>query len=112
MPGTPQNSADKPAYFIAEVEIHDLAGFKSYAEQFAGTLAPFGGKLLSFGEPIVPIEGIERTSARAAIVVFPSAQAGRDWFASPVYRKIAPIRQKSAHTRAFSVGGLPAIGSS
>ena len=103
-----ETSATKPAYFVAEVEIHDLAGFKAYAEQFAGTLAPFGGKLLSFGEAIVPEEGIENTTARAAIVVFPSAQAGRDWFASPVYRKIAPIRQKSAHTRAFSVEGLPA----
>ncbi|MEI9999438.1 MAG: hypothetical protein WDO13_09855 [Verrucomicrobiota bacterium] len=35
------------------------------------------------------------------------AQARRDWFASPAYRKIAPLRQKSAHTRAFSVEGLP-----
>ena len=107
MPTTQQNPTTKPAYFVAEVEIHDLAGFKAYAEQFAGTLAPFGGKLVSFGEPIVPIEGIETTTARAAIVVFPSAEAGRDWFASPVYRKIAPIRQKSARTRAFSVEGLP-----
>ncbi len=97
----------KTAYFVAEVEIHDPAGFQAYAEQFAGTLTPFGGKLLSFGDSIVPIEGIEKTTARAAIVVFPSAQAGRDWFASPVYRKIAPIRQKSAHTRAFSVEGFP-----
>src|SRR5271163_5237705 len=98
MSAAPEDPTIKPAYFVAEVEIHDLAGFKSYAEQFAGTLAPFGGKLLSFGDSIVPIEGIEKTTARAAIVVFPSAQAGRNWFASPIYRKIAPIRQKSAHT--------------
>ena len=108
MPTIPQTPVTKPAYFIAEVDIHDLAGFQSYAQQFAGTLEAFGGKLLSFGESIVPMEGIEKTSARAAIVVFPSAQAGLDWFASPTYRKIAPIRQKSAHTRAFSVEGLPA----
>jgi uncharacterized protein (DUF1330 family) len=107
MPTTP---ATKPSYFIAEVEIHDLAGFKAYADQFAGTLVPFGGKLVSFGEPIVPVEGIETTTARAAIVIFPSAQAGRDWFTSPTYRKIAPIRQKSAHTRAFSVEGFPVSG--
>jgi uncharacterized protein (DUF1330 family) len=108
MPTSPQTPVAKPAYFIAEVDTHDLAGFKSYAEQFAGTLEPFGGKLLSFGESIVPIEGIEKTSARAAIVVFPSAQAAGEWFVSPAYRKIAPIREKSAHTRAFSVEGFPA----
>ena len=96
-----------PSYFIAEVTIHDPATFKSYAEQFAATLAPFGGKLLSFGASIVPVEGIESTTARAAIVAFPDAQAGKEWFASPTYQKIMPIRHKSAHTRAFSVDGLP-----
>lgn len=110
MPQTPENPATKPSYFIAEVEIHDLAGFKPYADQFAATLVPFGGRLVSFGEPIVPIEGMEATTARAAIVVFPSAQAGRDWFASPTYRQIAPLRHKSAHTRAFSVEGFPESG--
>jgi uncharacterized protein (DUF1330 family) len=107
MPAEPENAVTSPAYFVAEVEIHDPAGFKPYADQFASTLAPFGGRLVSFGAPIVPLEGIETTQARAAIVVFPSVQAGSDWFTSPAYRKIAPIRQKSAHTRAFSVTGLP-----
>jgi uncharacterized protein (DUF1330 family) len=109
MPAEPENenAITIPAYFVAEVEIYDLAGFKSYADQFASTLVPFGDRLVSFGAPIIPLEGIETTKARAAIVVFPSAQAGSDWFASPVNRKIAPIRQRSAHTRAFSVSGLP-----
>jgi uncharacterized protein (DUF1330 family) len=103
----PEAVVSAPAYFVAEVEIHDPAGFQPYAEQFQATLVPFGGRLVSFGASIVPCEGIEATTARAAIVVFPSVQAGRDWFASPTYRAIAPIRQKSAHTRAFYVEGLP-----
>jgi uncharacterized protein (DUF1330 family) len=102
----PESAGGKPAYFVAEVEIHDPAGFKPYADRFQATLAPFGGRLVSFGAPIVPFEGIEATTARAAIVVFPSVQAGHDWFASPSYREIAPIRQKSARTRAFYVEGL------
>ncbi len=105
---TSQETSTKPAYFVAEVEIHDLAGFTPYAEQFAGTVAPFGGKVVAFGESIEPIEGIEKTTARAAIVVFPSAQARRDWFASPAYRKIAPLRQKSAHTALFPWRVCPA----
>ena len=98
-------TTETPTYFVAEVEIHDLAGFTPYAEEFAATLIPFGGRVLTFGNSISPLEGIEATTARAAIVVFPSAKAGRDWFASPTYRKIAPYRQKSAHTRAFFVEG-------
>jgi uncharacterized protein (DUF1330 family) len=96
-----------PAYFVALVEIHDPAGFQPYHEQFEATLAPFGGRLVSFGAAIVPLEGMDRSTARAAIVVFPSLQAGRDWFESPAYRRIAPLRQQSARTRGFFVEGLP-----
>jgi uncharacterized protein (DUF1330 family) len=101
---------ENPSFFVAEVVIHDPDGFKAYAEQFENRLSEFGGRLLSFGASINPVEGHEDNGARAAIVVFPTAKAGEDWFASPTYRKIAPIREKSASTRAFSVAGLPNAG--
>ena len=96
-----------PAFFVALVEIHDPAGFQSYHEQFEATLAPFEGRMVSFGATIVPLEGMEGSTARAAIVVFPSLQRGRDWFESPAYQRIAPLRQRSAQTRGFFVEGLP-----
>jgi uncharacterized protein (DUF1330 family) len=102
-----ESAVSVPAYFVALVEIHDPAGFHSYHEQFESTLAPFEGSLVSFGATIVPLEGMEGSTARAAIVVFPSLQAGQDWFESPAYRKIAPLRQRSARTRGFFVEGLP-----
>ena len=102
-----ESSVTVPAYFVALVEIHNPAGFRSYHEQFEATLAPFGGRLVSFGATIVPLEGMDGSTARAAIVVFPSLQAGRDWFESPAYRRIAPLRQQSARTRGFFVEGLP-----
>jgi uncharacterized protein (DUF1330 family) len=103
----PQAEVSTPAYFVAEVEIRDPTGFQPYADRFEATLVPFRGRLVCFGASIVPLEGIEATTARAAIVVFPSLRAGKDWFASLAYREIAPIRQKSAQTRAFYVEGLP-----
>jgi uncharacterized protein (DUF1330 family) len=96
-----------PAYFVALVEVHDPTGFQSYHEQFEATLSPFGGRVVSFGATIVPLEGMEGSTARAAIVVFPSLQGGQDWFESPIYQKIAPLRQRSARTRGFFVEGLP-----
>jgi uncharacterized protein (DUF1330 family) len=105
---TPLESAvTVPAYFVATVEVHDPAGFQPYHEQFQATLAPFAGRLVSFGSAIVPLEGMDGSTAKAAIVVFPSLQAARDWFESPAYRKIAPFRQRSARTRGFFVEGLP-----
>ena len=104
---TLESEVTVPAYFVALVEIHDPAGFQPYHEQFQATLAPFGGRLVSFGAAIVPLEGMDGSTARAAIVVFPSLQVGQDWFASPAYRKIAPLRHRSAQTRGFFVEGLP-----
>jgi uncharacterized protein (DUF1330 family) len=103
-----ESAVTVPAYFVALVEIHDPAGFQSYHDQFEATLAPFGGRLASFGAMVVPLEGMDGQAARAAIVVFPSLQAGRDWFESPGYLRIAPLRQRSARTRGFFVEGLPA----
>ena len=102
-----KSAVTAPAYFVALVEIHHPAGFQSYHEQFEATLAPLRGRLVSFGAKIVPLEGMDGATARAAIVVFPSLQTGRDWFESPAYRKIAPLRQRSARTRGFFVEGLP-----
>jgi uncharacterized protein (DUF1330 family) len=75
---TPETTVGTPAYLVAEVEIDDPAGFEPYADRFQATLVPFGGRLVSVGAPIVPLEGIGATTARAAIVVFPSVQAGHD----------------------------------
>lgn len=105
--GTLESTVAVPAYFVATVEIHDPVGFRPYHEQFEATLAPFGGRFVSFGAAIVPLEGMEGSTARAAIVSFPSLQAGRNWFESPGYRKIAPFRQQSARTQGFFVEGLP-----
>ena len=102
-----ESAVTVPAYFVALVEIHDPAGFQSYHEQFEATLAPFGGRLVSFGATIVPLEGMDGSTARAAIVVFSSLQAGRAWFESPAYQRITPLRQQSARTRGFFVEGLP-----
>jgi uncharacterized protein (DUF1330 family) len=108
MPTNLEVQTDVPAYFVAEVENHDLPGFTPYAEQIESTFIPFGGRILSFGATILFLEGMQPNGARAAIIVFPSLKAGQEWFASAAYRKIAPLREKSARTRAFFVEGLPA----
>jgi uncharacterized protein (DUF1330 family) len=90
-----------PAYFVALVEIHDPARFQPYHKQFEVTLAPFGGRMVSFGAAIVPLEALESGYCGFS---FPP---GRDWFESPAYRRIAPLRQRSARTRGYFVEGLP-----
>ena len=60
MPTEPENAGTIPAYFVAEVEIHDPAGFNPYADQFASTLAPFGGRQCLSAHPLFPLRESNR----------------------------------------------------
>jgi uncharacterized protein (DUF1330 family) len=101
----PESRAGPPAYFIVEIEVHDAVTFASYFRQVEATFQPFGGRIVRFGATLVPAEGIESVGARIGIVAFPTLKAGEDWFASPAYRKIVPLRHQSAKARAFFVEG-------
>jgi uncharacterized protein (DUF1330 family) len=93
-----------PAYVIAEVDVTDPDNMAIYGKQVPDTLAPFnhhnlviGGKTQSLeGEPPKPI----------VVIAFDSADKARDWYDSPAYAAIRPIRQRSAKSRVFIVEGV------
>ena len=105
MSSDPESQAAPPAYFIVEVEIYDAATFGLYFERAEATFRPFGGRVVRFGATLLPAEGIQSENARVGIVAFPSLKAGQDWFQSPAYRKIIPLRHRSAKTRAYFIEG-------
>jgi uncharacterized protein (DUF1330 family) len=45
--------------------------------------------------------------SRLVIIAFDSLEQARAWYNSPEYAKIRPIRQRSGHTNAYIVEGLP-----
>jgi uncharacterized protein (DUF1330 family) len=44
---------------------------------------------------------------RMVIIAFDSLERARSWYNSPEYAKIRPIRQRSGHTNAYIIEGLP-----
>ena len=99
-----QQAKAAPGYVIAEVEVTDPAAFQKYAEQVPGTLAPFGGRFLTRGGKITPLEG--DAPKRLTVIAFESAQRAKAWEDSPAYAAIRPIRQGSAKSRVFIVEGV------
>lgn len=104
-PAVHAQTAPHPAYVIAEVHVADPAGFSEYVKQLPATLAPYHAKTLVRGLPDTR-EGAPPDGS-VVIIAFDSLKAANDWYASPAYQAIIPLRQKSATTKVYIVDGVP-----
>ncbi|MFI5752306.1 DUF1330 domain-containing protein [Streptomyces sp. NPDC051644] len=80
------------AYVIAVLRpmlpVH--ADVLEYIERVQGTFDPYGGCFLSHGKPGEWVEG-ERLGD-LVVVEFPDLAHAHDWYASPAYQEILPLR--------------------
>jgi uncharacterized protein (DUF1330 family) len=66
-----------PAYVVAEVATHDPDAFaRDYAPKIAGTLQPYGGRILTSGK-LTALEG--NAPPRFVIIAFDSIEKARGW---------------------------------
>ena len=94
-----------PAYVIAEVEVTDPATMQKYVDKISETLAPFNHHYVVRGHKIQALEG-EPPKGGIVIIAFDSAEKAREWYDSPAYEAIKPIRQSAAKSRLFIVEGV------
>jgi len=101
-----QQSKTAPGYVIAEVEANDPEGMKLYGEKVPGTLAPFNHHYVIAGNKVQALEG-DAPKGFVVEIAFDSVEKAREWYDSPAYAAIRPIRQKAATSRIFIVEGVP-----
>ena len=94
-----------PAYFVAELEITNPAGFEPYRAAVPATIAQYGGRYLTRGGGPELIEGGPEPK-RVVILEFADAAAVKRWYNSPEYQKILPQRLDNSTGRAFIVEGV------
>jgi len=94
-----------PAYFIAEVQVTDLPMMQKYGEKVPATLAPFNHQYLVRSSKVQTLEG-EPPKGGIVVIAFDSVEKAREWYDSPAYAAIMPIRQSAAKSRIFIVEGL------
>ena len=94
-----------PAYFVAEVEITNPAGFQPYGAAVGATLEQYGGRYLTRGGPTELIEGGPEPK-RIVILEFVDTAAVKRWYKSPEYQKILPLRLNNSTGRGFIVEGV------
>jgi uncharacterized protein (DUF1330 family) len=94
-----------PGYVIAEVEVTDPTSMQKYVEKVSETLAPFNHHYVVRGHKIQALEG-EPPKGGIVIIAFDSVEKAPEWYDSPAYEAIKPIRQSAAKSRLFIVEGV------
>lgn len=100
-----QQAKAPPGCVIAELQVTDPAGMQKYGEKMPETLAPFDHHYMVRGGKPQTLEG--EAPKGIVIIAFDSVEKAREWYNSPAYEAIKPLRQNAAKTRMFIVEGVP-----
>ena len=100
-----QQEKPAPGYVISEVDaILDMTALQKYAKEVPETLAPFNGHFIVRGSEAQALEG--EPPKGIVVIAFDSVAKAREWYDSPAYEAIKPLRQSSTKGRMFIVEGV------
>jgi len=101
-----QQAKVAPGYFIAEIDATnaDPAALQKYAEKVPETMAPFNHHYVVRGGKTQALEG--EPPKHVVVIAFDSAAKAREWYDSPAYEAIKPLRQNSTKGRIFIAEGV------
>jgi uncharacterized protein (DUF1330 family) len=90
------------AYVIVDLEVLEPEPYKEYTAAVPATLVPFGGRFIVRGGRYETLEGDWHPS-RIVVLEFPSFDAAKNWYASPEYEAIIPLRLRHAQTNFLTI---------
>jgi uncharacterized protein (DUF1330 family) len=93
------------AYVIADIEVTDSAGFAEYQQKVPATIAAHGGRYLVRGGATEVLEG-GWSPKRCVVLEFPNMAQLKTWYASPEYRPLIAIRERTTRSNLMVVEGL------
>jgi uncharacterized protein (DUF1330 family) len=104
-----QAATEEPAaYLVANIQsVKDQAQYDRYRGAVAGTQAPYGGRFLVRGAMPVMLGNSAVPQGTVVIIRFPSMKNLQDWWNSPAYSAIRPLRESGTVSRLFAAEGLP-----
>ncbi|MGX2994961.1 DUF1330 domain-containing protein [Streptomyces sp. JNUCC 64] len=83
-------------------DMHEVA---DYIELIQATMDPFEGRFLVHGVDPEVLEG--PWPGGVVMIGFPDRDTAREWYASPAYQEILPIRERNFVSRTVLVDGVP-----
>ena len=83
------------AYVVGHITVKNLEKWAEYRSQVPATLAPWGAELSFRGKQVAALAG-ENPHPDIVVIRFPNVAAVNDWFSSPAYQALIPLRQQAA----------------
>jgi uncharacterized protein (DUF1330 family) len=94
-----------PAYVIADVRITTPGEYSEYVRRTPATIEQFGGRFVIRGGKAEDLEG-DWHPDRIVVVEFSSYEQAKQWYRSPGYSALIPIRQRHSTSRLIVVEGV------
>ena len=91
-------------YILAEVDVTDPTAYEGYRSRVMPTVEAFGGVMLVRGGDPQPLEG-SPAAKRVVILEFASPERAMEWYNSPAYQAILPIRLQNSVGRVHCLTG-------
>jgi len=96
-----------PAYLVSNAEsITDTSMVRRYGASVGKTIRDYGGTVLVGAVPAVELDSSPAPKGRFVIIQFPSMQALQEWYNSPAYTAIRPLREKATTGHFFALEGV------
>jgi len=83
------------AHVIGHITVKDPEQWAQYRAKVPATLAQWGGEVVLRGRRIAVLSG-EHGYSDCVVIRFPDAAAVAQWYASPAYQSLIPLRERAA----------------
>jgi uncharacterized protein (DUF1330 family) len=98
-----QQEKAPPGYVISEADaIVDIPAVQKYGQSVPETLAAFNHHFIIRGGKPQSLDGGDAPKG-VVVIAFDSVEKAREWYDSPAYQAIKPLRQSSTKGRMFIV---------
>jgi uncharacterized protein (DUF1330 family) len=93
-----------PVYLILDITVIDQDVYEEYVERVPAVVEQYGGRYLVRGGEVVTLTG-DWQPQRIVVVEFDSGEQVHEFYASPEYQALSPLREQSTNSRAILVPG-------
>ena len=83
------------AYAVGQITVKNPEQWVEYRDQVPATLTPHGGEVVFRGNQLAALAG-QNPHPDIVVIRFPTMTALNNWFSSPAYQALIPLRDEAA----------------
>jgi len=91
-------------YVIIDIAVIDQGLYEEYVARVPALVEQYGGRYLVRGGEVATLTG-DWQPERIVVLEFDSSEQVQEFYASPEYQALAPLREQSTNSRAILVKG-------